>query len=155
MLLDRCCSIPVPSVFSPTQELVARLPGMNHGVLSSCTPYSWLLTDRHLPPLLPHGNIHQKKKKCTIPLKSGLWPPVNLPHPSSPLSCLRSSSPLLLPAPSPHCSSSVPGAAQSVSGLKCFHAAQVPGSRTEPFPLEPWWCSSGSHGLPWCRHFPG
>lgn len=158
MLLDWCCSIPVPSVFSHTKELVARLPGMNHGVLSACTPYSWLPHRQALSTPAPTWKHSPKKaKNAQSPLKSVLCPPVILPQPSSPLSA-RSSCLPLLPT----------GGAQSLSGLKHFHPPQVSGSRTEPlFPVgalvvQVWQpraslvpslpglnSHSDSHGLPW------
>lgn len=143
-VLQHPCSI---CVF-PSAGAVSRLPGMNHGVLSACTPL--LLASSQTGTFLPcshTGTFTKKRKNAQSPLKSALWPLVNLPHPSSSLCCLGSSSPLLLPAPGP--------AAAAVSALQCFLAAQVPARRTEPSPWEPWGCSSGSQGLPWCRHFPG
>lgn len=146
MLLDRCCSIPVPSVFPYTGAGCQAAWDESWGVLC-CSPL--LLASSQTGTFLPcshTGTFTKKRKNAQSPLQSVLWPAVNLPHPSCPLSCqplLPSAAALCLLQP------------QSVSGLKFFHAAQVSGSRTEPFPLEPWWCSSGSHGFPWCRHFPG
>ena len=84
-LLARRCSSPPPSVFSSTQELVARLRAMNHGVLSAFTPVRL--------PAAPTGaflpSSPRKAKNAQSSVKSALRPRRD-PSPSfSPLSCQR------------------------------------------------------------------
>lgn len=105
MLLAQDRSSPLPSVFSPTQELVARLHVMNHGVLSTFTP--GLLASSQMGAFLPCSHtrtLTKERKNAQSSMKSALWPPRD-PSPSllSPLPPAQAgdgSSPLLLPAPS-------------------------------------------------------
>lgn len=161
-MLQHLCSI---CVFPYTGAGCQAAWDESWGALCLYPPIPGFLTDRHFPSLLPHGNIHQKKKKCTIPpeicaLSSSDPSPSLLSPFLSAQAAAHSSCLPLLP-----CSSPGPGAAPSLSEV--FPSSPGVWEQDRAFPLgalvvQLWQpgaslvpslpglsSHSDSHGLPW------